>query len=183
MNTKDEFTMAWESLPDHAAEVYMMFHSGGNNLIFEEGDYYEAYSVSGENSRYEKIGKISDLSPKDISTLYVLGCNSGNLKLARDQGKTTEDYGNVAQAFSLLTGGSVWGIDGELAYGSPIAMDEYNSYFPRLSNDQGHFHEISGLLSSPQGYVEYQDGIMSQVHGELPSPFSAIVHWALEHGE
>lgn len=181
INTRAEFKAAWDSLPGNSSEVYMLFHSNGKSLIFEDGSTTEAYSVNGENIYGDPIGNIKNLDKKTIGMLYIYGCNSGQVSRASDD---KNNPGNVAQAFSGRVTGSVIGVDGELAYGAFIAQDEYDIYFPRLSNDQGTFlgsHDIFGLLSDPAGFVEYKDGEEFVVIGGLPSPIAACFEWIMMH--
>lgn len=102
--------------------------------------------------------------------------------MAKNRGNSQADKGNVSQAFSLVTGGSVIGVDGELAYGAPIAEDKYNIYFPRLSNNQGGFHDISGIFNKPEGFIEYRGGEVYEIKGDMPSAFGANIHWMMQHG-
>lgn len=185
VNTRAEFEAAWNLFPNKdselpgVSEVYMLFHSNGNSLIFEDGSFTEAYSADGKNSRHEPIGDIRDLDKKTIGMLYIYGCNSGQVSRASDD---KNNPGNVAQAFSGRVTGSVIGVDGELAYGAFIAQDEYDIYFPRLSVDQGDFpksHDFFGFFSA--GFVEYEDGAeVGGVEG-LPSPIEARLQWIKMH--
>lgn len=175
VNTKDDFTAAWDAIPDETSEAYFLFHCNGESLIFEDGSSTEAYNIWGRNTLGKEIGNISSLPEKNIDTLYLYACNSGNLTLA--------EIGNVAQAFSLLTDGSVIGVDGELSYGAPIADDRYNVYFPRLSSNQRNFHKKSGYLNSPEGFVEYRDGEVYEVIGGLPTTLEACWKWIMLHEE
>ena len=176
VNTKNEFEAAWASLPESAAEVYMMFHSNGKSLIFEEGSPTEAASVNGQNEEDKPIGNLAELDHKSIDTLYLYACNSGNIDLA-------EKGDGIAELMSTITGGSVIGVDGELAYGAPSAFvsDEYNVFFPRLSQDQGGYHNYSGKFDSPEGFVEYRNGEFVGVVDGLPNSWEAIIHWAKLH--
>ena len=80
---------------------------------------------------------------------------------------------------SAITGGSVIGVDGELAYGAPDAFvsEENNVFFPRLSLNQTGFHKESGWFDLPEGVVEYRNGEMAEVIGGLPDPVEAYIHW------
>lgn len=80
---------------------------------------------------------------------------------------------------SAITGGSVIGVDGELAYGAPDAFvsEENNVFFPRLSLNQTGFHKESGWFDLPEGFVEYRNGEMAEVIGGLPDPVEAYIHW------
>ena len=84
---------------------------------------------------------------------------------------------------STITGGSVIGVDGELAYGAPDAFvsEEYNVFFPRLSQNQSGFHDNSGWFDLPEGLVEYRDGEFVGVVEGLPNSWEAFIHWAELH--
>ena len=172
VNTRAEFEAAWASLPESAAEVYMMFHSNGYSLIFEEGSPTEAASVSGYNSKNKIIGNLATLDHKAIDTLYLYACNSGNIHIA-------ESGDGIGEVLIEVTGGSVIGVDGELAYGAPsfFVPDKYNRFFPRLSQNQDGFYELSGEDASPSGFVEYRDGELYEVIGDLPNSWEALKQW------
>ena len=176
VNTRAEFEAAWAYLPENAAEVYMMFHSDGKSLIFEENSSTEAASVSGLNKAKDPIGNLATLEHKAIDTLYLYACNSGNIDIAKK--------GNgIAELMSTIIGGSVIGVDGELAYGAPDAFvsEEYNVFFPRLSQNQSGFHDNSGWFDLPEGLVEYRDGEFVGVVEGLPNSWEAFIHWAELH--
>ena len=69
------------------------------------------------------------------------------------------------------------GVDGELSYGCPLISDEFNRYFPRLSKEQKGFHDVSGGDASPSGFVEYKDGALYEVIGDLPTSWEALKQW------
>lgn len=170
VNTRAEFEAAWAYLPENAAEVYMMFHSNGKSLIFEEGTSTEAYSVDGWNlDNTVELGNLSTLSPKDIETLYIYACNSGNTRKAK--------YGDgIAEVMSKVTAGSVIGVDGSLSYGAPDSLvdDEHNIYFPRSSFEQSG----TGLFHIPKGLVEYNNGeYVGVVEENIVSPYYAFIEW------
>ena len=170
VNTRAEFEAAWASLPESAAEVYMMFHSNGYSLIFEENSSTEAYSTTGKNFNDDDIGNLATLDHKAIDTLYLYACNSGNIHIA-------ESEDGIGEVLSEVTGGSVIGVDGELSYGCPLISDEFNRYFPRLSKEQEGFHDISGKDASPSGFVEYKDGALYEVIGDLPTSWGSYFDW------
>lgn len=62
-----------------------------------------------------------------------------------------------------------------------FVSDEYNVFFPRLSQDQGGFHNYSGKFDSPEGFVEYRNGEFVGVVDGLPNSWEAIIHWAKLH--
>ena len=170
VNTRAEFEAAWAYLPENAAEVYMMFHSNGKSLIFEENTGTEAYSVDGrDRNGKDVLGNLSTLSPKDIETLYIYACNSGNTRKAK--------YGDgIAEVMSKVTAGSVIGVDGSLSYGAPDSLvdDEHNIYFPRSSFEQSG----TGLFHIPKGLVEYNNGeYVGVVEDNIVSPYYAFIEW------
>lgn len=149
-----------------------MFHSNGYSLIFEENSSTEAYSTTGKNFNDDDIGNLATLDHKAIDTLYLYACNSGNIHIA-------ESEDGIGEVLSEVTGGSVIGVDGELAYGAPsfFVPDKYNGFFPRLSQNQDGFYKLSGEDASPSGFVEYKDGARYEVIGDLPNSWEALKQW------
>ena len=96
----------------------------------------------------------------------MYACNSGNIHIA-------ESEDGIGEVLSEVTGGSVIGVDGELSYGCPLISDEFNRYFPRLSKEQEGFHDISGKDARPSGFVEYKDGALYEVIGDLPTSWGS----------
>ena len=62
-----------------------------------------------------------------------------------------------------------------------FVSDEYNVFFPRLSQNQEGFHNYSGKFDSPEGFVEYRNGEFVGVVDGLPNSWEAIIHWAKLH--
>lgn len=172
VNTKSGFENAWNAIGDDANEVMILSHSSERSLIFEQGSSTEAYSVNGKNLSNGSIGNITKLDGKDINSLIILSCNAGNIAQATGTAlsSNTKDQGNVAQAFLKVDGiDHVIAYDGNLGYGydgiGSIITTILGNYYPRESNDQSLFHEISGGDAVPQGAVQYNSDGTYEVLG------------------
>lgn len=85
IESADDFVNGWNNMgitPDGIADiedVEIYTHSNATTFIFVDGSETEALSVSGQNSDLQKIKGICDLKSKDIVSVNIYGCNSGNL--------------------------------------------------------------------------------------------------------
>mgnify|MGYP002440481806 FL=1 len=159
----NDFVDGWNHLgmtPDGIAnieDVEIYTHSNETTFIFIDNTETEALSISGKNKSGKAIKGISDLSYKEIETLNIYGCNSGNLS-------TYFRYdANIASELSKIVSGDVYAYDGNVGFGPTWTrpFSKYGEYEDRLSNIQKSYIKISlknGWLNEPMGKLRYKEG-------------------------
>ena len=105
----------------------------------------------------QKIKGICDLKSKDIVSVNIYGCNSGNLS------QYINNKSNIASALSKIVGGDVYAYDGNVAFGPTWSRSfrKYGKYEDRLSNIQKGYIKIAlknRWFRKPIGKVKYKDG-------------------------
>ena len=134
----NDFVDGWNHMgmtPDGIAnieDVEIYTHSNETTFIFIDNTETEALSISGKNKSGKAIKGISDLSYKEIETLNIYGCNSGNLSTYFIAGS------NIASGLSKIVSGDVYAYDGNVAFGPTWTrpFSKYGEYEDRLSNIQ-----------------------------------------------
>lgn len=159
----NDFVDGWNHMgmtPDGIAnieDVEIYTHSNETTFIFIDNTETEALSISGKNKSGKAIKGISDLSYKEIETLNIYGCNSGNLS-------TYFRYdANIASELSKIVSGDVYAYDGNVGFGPTWTrpFSKYGEYEDRLSNIQKSYIKISlknGWLNEPMGKLRYKEG-------------------------
>lgn len=159
----NDFVDGWNHMgmtPDGIAnieDVEIYTHSNETTFIFIDNTETEALSISGKNKSGKAIKGISDLSYKEIETLNIYGCNSGNLS-------TYFRYdANIASELSKIVSGDVYAYDGNVGFGPTWTrpFSKYGEYEDRLSNIQKSYIKISlknGWLKEPMGKLRYKEG-------------------------
>lgn len=158
----NDFVDGWNHMgmtPDGIAnieDVEIYTHSNETTFIFIDNTETEALSISGKNKSGKAIKGISDLSYKEIETLNIYGCNSGNLS-------TYFRYdANIASELSKIVSGDVYAYDGNVGFGPTWTrpFSKYGEYEDRLSNIQKSYIKISlknGWLNEPMGKLRYKE--------------------------
>ena len=163
IESADDFVNGWNNMgitPDGIADiedVEIYTYSNATTFIFVDGSETEALSVSGQNSDLQKIKGICDLKSKDIVSVNIYGCNSGNLS------QYINNKSNIASALSKIVGGDVYAYDGNVAFGPTWSRSfrKYGKYEDRLSNIQKGYIKIAlknRWFRKPIGKVKYKDG-------------------------
>ena len=171
VSDRNSFESAWNSLgiDENGNEysidnVYIYSHGTERALILQDGSSTEALSINGLNLGGEKIGNINNLQVKEMKTLYLYSCNSGNLDQYLDGTEDNRGSGNVASVFSTkVANGVVKAYDGNVGFGIKILGNlGIGGYRPRLSNDQSKFDEITKHYKhyhrEPRGVLTYYNG-------------------------
>ena len=159
----NDFVDGWNHMgmtPDGIAnieDVEIYTHSNETTFIFIDNTETEALSISGKNKSGKAIKGISDLSYKEIETLNIYGCNSGNLSTYFIAGS------NIASGLSKIVSGDVYAYDGNVAFGPTWTrpFSKYGEYEDRLSNIQKSYIKISvenRWFFEPMGKLRYKEG-------------------------
>ena len=159
----NDFVDGWNHMgmtPDGIAnieDVEIYTHSNETTFIFIDNTETEALSISGKNKSGKAIKGISDLSYKEIETLNIYGCNSGNLSTYSIAGS------NIASGLSKIVSGDVYAYDGNVAFGPTWTrpFSKYGEYEDRLSNIQKSYIKISvenRWFFEPMGKLRDKEG-------------------------
>lgn len=163
IESADDFVNGWNNMgitPDGIADiedVEIYTHSNATTFIFVDGSETEALSVSGQNSDLQKIKGICDLKSKDIVSVNIYGCNSGNLS------QYINNKSKITSALSKIVSGDVYAYDGNVAFGPTWSRPfrKYGKYEDRLSNIQKGYIKIAlknRWFRKAIGKVKYKDG-------------------------